>query len=70
MLAAPLRSGAASALACRTSGLRELAIRGDESLQHRHDELHGVGDGLARLTGKDFGIGDKIAMKRRQAVPR
>jgi hypothetical protein len=60
-----LLSDAASRSADRTSRLRELAIRGDESFEHRHNELHGIGERLTCLAGEDFGIGDKIAVERR-----
>ncbi len=40
------------------------AIRSDEALQHRHDELEGIGDGLAALAGQNLGIGNQVAVKR------
>lgn len=50
-------------LACGWPRLGETAIRGDK-VKHRHDELGGIGDGLAALVGQNLGIGDKIAVER------
>ena len=42
--------------------LRKLPIRGDESFEHRHNELHGIGERPAHLAGEDFGIGDELPL--------
>ncbi|KFL26208.1 hypothetical protein JP74_15035 [Devosia sp. 17-2-E-8] len=32
-------------------------------MEHWHDQLHGIGDGIAGFPGQHLGISDKIAVK-------
>lgn len=64
-LAAP---PAGMGLTCGSPSLGEPAIRGDEPLQHGHDEPDGIGDGLAGFTGQHLGIVDQIAVEPLRAA--